>query len=317
MPKVSIIIPAYNAESTIIFTINSVQKQTYTDFEAIVIDDGSTDRTAKIVREIIDARIKLFCYKNEGLPVARNRGVDLAKGEYIAFLDADDLWTPDKLEQQLAALEADPEAGVVYSQTCCIDRQGNFLYNCEPVYFQGNVLKELLLTNFLHNGSNLLIRREAIETVGGFDRDLNSCEDWDYYLRLAERYSFAVVPKYQIFYRQTENNMSSNVARMKQAGYIVLERAYQKYPLLERYRRRSLSVLHLYCAELYLRNSKFKAQDLSKVGLNIWLSIRLYPKSLLDVNTQRMLVKLLSAKIIPAKLIRLFGQKELHLKGKL
>ena len=317
MSKVSIIIPAYNAETTIKRTIESVQRQTYADYELIVINDGSTDGTSKIVRQIIDPRIKLFSYENGGLPVARNRGIERAKGEYIAFLDADDLWTPDKLEKQLAVLEANPEAGVVYSQTYCIDRQENLLYYCDPIHFEGNVLKELLLTNFLHNGSNPLIRQRAIETVGKFDSNLKSSEDWDYYLRLAALYPFAVVPEYQILYRQTANNMSSNVATIKQASYVVLERAYQKFPQLQCHRRRSLSILHLYCAELYLRNSKFKAQDISKVGLNIWRSICLYPESLLNINTQRMLIKLLSAKILPVKLIRLFGQqKQLHWKSK-
>lgn len=303
MPKISIIIPAYNAELTIKCTIKSVQNQTYRDYELIIIDDGSTDQTTKIVGEIADDRLKLFSYQNAGVSVARNRGIQQATGEYIAFLDADDLWTRDKLEKQVAILETNPEVGVVYSQTYCIDSQSNFLYNCDPVSFTGNVLPELLLTNFLHNGSNPLIRQQAIATVGEFDSSINSSEDWDYYLRLAALYPFAVVPEYQIVYRQTGNNMSSNVARMQQASYAVLERAYQKFPQLQHYRPQSLSILYLYCAELYLRNSKFKPQDLSRVGENIWLSIRLYPQSLLNINTQRMLIKFLLAKILPLDLL--------------
>ena len=304
MSKISIIIPAYNAESTIKSTIESVQKQTYRDYELIVIDDGSTDRTAKIVCEIADERLKFFSYQNAGVSVARNRGIQQATGEYIAFLDADDLWTRDKLEKQVAILETNPEVGVVYSQTSYIDSQSNLLYNCNPVSFAGNVLPELLLTNFLHNGSNPLIRQQAVATVGGFDSNITSCEDWDYYLRLAALYPFAVVPEYQILYRQTgSQNMSSNVARMQQASYTVIERAYQKFPRLRHYRSQSLSILHLYCAELYLRNSKFKPQDLSRVGENIWLSIRLYPQSLSNINTYRMLIKFLLAKTLPSNLL--------------
>ena len=302
MPKVSIIIPAYNAESTIKCTIESVQKQTYRDYELIIIDDGSSDRTAKIVREIADNRLKLFNYKNRGLSTSRNRGIQQATGEYIAFLDADDLWTKDKLEKQIAILETNPEVGVVYSQTYYIDSQSSFLYYCDPVSFTGNVLPELLLTNFLHNGSNPLIRKQAVATVGEFDSSLNSSEDWDYYLRLAALYSFAVVPEYQVLYRRSGNNMSSNVAKMKQASYTVLERAYQKFPQFKHYRGQSLSILHLYCAELYLRNSKFKAQNLSRAGADILLSIRFYPQNLFNRNTQRMLVKLLLA-ILPLDLL--------------
>ena len=307
MPKVSIIIPAYNAESTIRCTIESIQKQTFSDFELIVINDGSTDRTAEIIRGIKDSRIKLLCYKNGGLPVARNRGIQNATGEYIAFLDADDLWTKDKLEKQLAVLEANPEAGVAYSMTCYIDRQGNFLYNCNPVSFEGDVLEELLLTNFLHNGSNPLIRQQAIKAIGKFDSSLKSSEDWDYYLKLAARYTFVVVPEYQILYRKTSTNMSSNVERMKQTSYIVLERAYQNAPQnLQYLRSKSFSILHLYCAELYLHHSKINPQEIDKVGSNLWLSIRLQPKSLLNVNTQRILIKFWLRRFLPIKLICFF-----------
>lgn len=302
MPIISVIIPAYNVESTIAQTIDSVLKQTFNDFEVIVIDDGSTDRTVEIVRAINDPRISIFSYRNGGLPVARNRGIGRAKGEYLAFLDADDLWTVDKLAKQHAALVANPEAGVAYSQTCYIDRQGKFLYNCHPIAFAGNVLEQLLLTNFLSNGSNPLIRRRAIEAVGEFDPNLKSSEDWDYYLRLAAKYTFVVVPEYQILYRQGASNMSRNVETMKQTGYIVLNRAYQAAPTLASLRPQSFSIFHLYCAELHLRNSQFKPDSLPKVATDLWLAIRLYPRNLLKTDTQRILVKYLLKQMMPQNL---------------
>ena len=125
MSLISVIIPAYNAELTIEETIAAVREQTVTNFELIIIDDGSTDRTVETVNKIEDSRIRLLSYQNEGLPTARNRGIENASGEYIAFLDADDLWTKDKLEKQLAMLETNPEAGVAYSQTCYIDEFAN------------------------------------------------------------------------------------------------------------------------------------------------------------------------------------------------
>ncbi len=300
MPNISVIIPAYNAENTIARTIESVQKQTFSDFELIVINDGSTDRTAEIVQNIEDIRLKLFSYENGGLSVARNRGIQNASGNYLAFIDADDLWTKDKLEKQLAALEANPDAGVAYSLTCYIDEQDNLLYRCNSISFEGNVLKQLLLTNFLINGSNPLIRQQAIKSIGNFDPSLKSSEDWDYYLRLAANYSFVCVPKYQILYRKSSANMSSNVERMKKASYTVLERAYQKAPSnLQYLRNQSFSILHLYCADLYLHNSKINSTDINKVGENLWLSIRLRPHSLLEANTQRLLIKFLLIKLLP------------------
>ena len=112
VPIISVTIPTYNAESTILETVESFQNQTFSDWELIVINDGSKDKTLELLQSIEDERIKIFSYENAGLAAARNRGIYHATGEFIAFLDADDMWTPDKLELQLAALQQHPEAGV-------------------------------------------------------------------------------------------------------------------------------------------------------------------------------------------------------------
>ena len=114
MPRVSVIIPAFNAEATTLETVRSVQAQTLSDFELIVIDDGSTDGTRERLAAVTDSRLQVHAYGNGGLPTARNRGIALATGEFVAFLDADDRWTPDKLQSQVAALEARADAGVAY-----------------------------------------------------------------------------------------------------------------------------------------------------------------------------------------------------------
>ncbi|HBL15031.1 MAG TPA: glycosyl transferase family A, partial [Cyanobacteria bacterium UBA11162] len=108
-------------EKTIKETIESILNQTFVDFELIVINDGSTDSTVDIVTSIQDSRLQVFSYPNAGLAASRNRGIDRATGKYISFIDADDLWTPDKLERQLKALEENPQAAVAYSWTDCID----------------------------------------------------------------------------------------------------------------------------------------------------------------------------------------------------
>ncbi|MGL5196776.1 MAG: glycosyltransferase family 2 protein [Chroococcales cyanobacterium] len=121
MPEISIIIPAYNAESTLVETIESVLQQTFTDFEILVINDGSQDCTQTLAEAIPDPRVQVLTYPNGGVCAARNRGISRAKGKYIAFLDADDLWTGDKLELQWAALQENPQAGVAYSSTCLMN----------------------------------------------------------------------------------------------------------------------------------------------------------------------------------------------------
>ena len=124
MPTISVIIPIYNAEATILETIESIQQQTFFDWEIVAIDDGSTDGTLELLYSIKDERIKIFSYENSGVAVARNRGIANASGEYIAFLDADDLWTPTKLKSQLAALQNNPKAGVAYSWTYDLYEEG-------------------------------------------------------------------------------------------------------------------------------------------------------------------------------------------------
>lgn len=184
-PTISVVIPAYNAEKTILDTIKSVQQQSFSDFEIIVINDGSSDRTLDLINAVDDSRIKVFSYENGGLSVARNRGITHAQGEFIAFLDADDLWTIDKLELQLKALQESPEAGVVYSWTLVIDESGQRLHPGVSVSFAGNVLRHLLIGNFIASGSNVMLCRKVVEQIGEFNPELRSCEDWDYWLRIA------------------------------------------------------------------------------------------------------------------------------------
>src|SRR6478672_10157769 len=179
MPLISVIIPVFNGEKTIYETVQSVLNQTFKNIEVIIINDGSQDKTLKIVESIQDNRLKIFSYANAGLAASRNRGINLASGEYISFIDADDLWVPDKLEAQLKALQTNPEAVIAYSWTDYIDEDGKFLYPGSHVTLSGNVYKDLLLNNFLESGSNVLVRQQAFKEFGYFDESLTAAEDWE------------------------------------------------------------------------------------------------------------------------------------------
>jgi len=308
MPQISVIIPAYNAERTIIETIQSVQQQTFQDFEIIVINDGSKDKTVELVQSIQDESVQIFSYENGGLPVARNRGISHATSEFIAFLDADDLWTADKLQLQLTALEQNPKAGVAYSWTCFmdVDEQGKPLsFLPSPRYsFAGNVYEKLLVSDFIHSGSNTLIRREAIESTGEFDPTLKSCEDWDYWLRLAARWHFVVVPKHQILYRRAPGAMSSKVEVMKEASLIAMEKAYQAAPPeLQYLKSYTLTSFHVYCASLYLQH-RTDIGGVSQARQHLWSAICLRPPILLDQTTQKLLIKFLLKQVFPPSVAR-------------
>jgi glycosyltransferase involved in cell wall biosynthesis len=255
-PKISVIIPIYNGESTIRETIESILNQTFTDFEIIAIDDGSTDRTVEVVRSIPDRRIKLFSYANGGQAASRNRGMERASGEYFAFIDADDLWTPDKLETQLKALEDHPDAGVAYSWVDYIDESNQYVRSGGRLKVNGDAYGHLLLTDFLENGSNPLVRREAIEKVGNFEETLPPSEDWDLWIRLAAAYNYVCVPHTQILYRISSTSQSSNVERVEASCLRVLDRAFsaeaaQKWQHLK---AQSLANLYQYLTYKALEN---------------------------------------------------------------
>jgi glycosyltransferase involved in cell wall biosynthesis len=289
-PLISIVVPAYNAERTILETIASVQQQTFSDFEIIIINDGSTDRTLELVQEIQDERVKIFSYENGGLPVARNRGISHAKGEFIAFIDADDMWTSDKLELQLARLQQYPEAGVAYSWSRFVNEQGELSYAVDDRHIEGNVYEKLLLNNFLNNGSSLLVRREAIDSAGEFDPTLKSCEDWDFYLRLAAKWSFVLVPKPQILYRQSSTAMTSKIDVMESAALITIERAYRAAPLkLQHLKNQTLARLYQYFTRQYLERSTSGIKEINLAGQKLWKSIRLHPPILLEKYTHELL----------------------------
>ena len=305
MPQISVIIPAYNAEQTIQETIKSVQKQTLLDFELIVINDGSKDKTLEIVKSIKDERLNVFSYENGGLPIARNRGISKANGEYIAFLDADDLWTPDKLELQLAAFHKNPNAGVAYSWTYFmdVDEQGKALsFHPSALYsFEGDVYEKLLVSDFIQSGSNTLILKQAIDSVGEFDPALKSCEDWDYWLRLSTRWHFVVVPKHQIFYRRSPTSMSSKVEVMKKAALIAMEKAYRTVPPeLQYLKSYTLTNFHKYCASLYLQH-RSDVNGISQAQQHLLSAVRIQPRTLLDKTTQKLITKLFVKQIFPAK----------------
>ena len=305
MPSISIIIPAHNAEPTILETIASLQWQTFSDFELIVINDGSTDRTLDQLTTIRDARLKVFSYENAGVSMARNRGLQHATGDFITFIDADDLWTPDKLELQLAALKQCPQAGVAYSRTCFMDKQGETFHIDNLTLPEGDVYARLLTKNFLLSpGSNPLIRRQALESVNGFDSNFTHGEDWDLYLRLASQWEFVAVDHPQVFYRQSSTSASSQVEAMEQNSLKVIEKAFQAAPLtLKPLKKQSLANLYQFIAHLYLSRC-VERDSVNLAAQKLQTSLQFYPRILLQKKTLVLVFKLLLMRILPPAIAR-------------
>ena len=299
MPTISVIVPAYNAEQTVLETILSLQWQTFSDFELIVINDGSTDRTLDQLNTIRDVRLKVFSYENAGVSIARNRGFQHATGDFITFIDADDLWTPDKLELQLAALERCPQAGVAYSKTYFMDEPGKTFHVNNVPLPEGDVYAKLLTKNFLLSpGSNPLIRRQAIESVNGFDSNFTHGEDWDLYLRLASQWKFVAVQQPQVFYRQSSRSASSQVEVMERNSLKVIEKAFQAAPLtLKPLKKQSLANLYQFLAHLYL-NRCVEGNGVDLAAQKLQTSIQFYPRILLEKKTLVLVFKLFLMQIL-------------------
>ncbi|MEG4317851.1 MULTISPECIES: glycosyltransferase family A protein [unclassified Microcoleus] len=237
-PLISVIIPAYNAEEFIAQTIESVLSQTYQNIEILVVDDGSTDTTAEIIKSFAqkDSRIILLQQSNAGVAAARNLAIQKSKGEYIAPIDADDIWYPQNLEKQVKCLtDSAPSVGVVYSWSVDINEQDLLTGGFYNSTIAGAVYTPLVYKYFIGNASSSLIRRICFEKVGGYNcqfklESAQGCEDWELYLRIAEHYQFKVVPEYLVGYRQIASSMSGNYAAMAKSHSLIMADVRQRHP---------------------------------------------------------------------------------------
>jgi len=228
-PLISVIVSAYNVEPFLAETLASIQRQTYREFEVIVVDDGSTDRTSEIARQFVekDARFILLRQKNAGTAAARNAALKQARGEWIAFLDADDVWLPEKLAAQLNLLKQKPRANLLFTDYFLWDGQNDFgrRYSDPDKFPDGDVGRRLIFFN-LFCISTVIIKREMLDTVGWFDVELLMAEDWDLWLRIAERGLCAKgVRQPMARYRIWPGQISHNTIRMCECNIRVLEKA--------------------------------------------------------------------------------------------
>ncbi len=240
-PLVSIVIPFYNAENTISKTLASVVRQSFECFEIIVVDDGSEHKAIESVAKwekangsyLLKKKIEVFCYrfKNSGPSLARNRGIERSRGKYITFLDADDQWSVDKIQAQFLFLEQNPNVGLVYSFTHCVDGQNNFF---RPGSLRSPGIKaslELLMQNYLDNGSSPMVRRSVLAEVGNFPPQLRLAEDWDLWLRISECYPIAAIPMPQVNYQVSRYSSSANTQRLERDSRRTIERALERQKL--------------------------------------------------------------------------------------
>jgi glycosyltransferase involved in cell wall biosynthesis len=260
MKKVSVIIPVYNAEKYVAATIESVLSQTYANFEILIIDDGSPDNSIEVCQQFTDPRIKIIHQENRGLPGARNTGIRHAQGDYLAFLDADDIWLPTKLEKHVNHLNNSPTVGISFCYSSFINQQGKptglyqkprKLYDITPSY--------VLCRNPVGNGSAAVIRREVFEDIKFqdnlhgrleeyyFDERLRRAEDIECWLRISiqTHWRHEGLPEVLTLYRITSGGLSANALKQLEALEKVIEKTRSYAPDIIAHCEKAAKAYHL------------------------------------------------------------------------
>jgi len=235
-PNVSVVVPAYNAAATLVATVQSVLDQTFTELEVLIVDDGSSDQTYSLARSLDDGRVEVIQQENRGVAAARNTGIKEARGNYIAFLDADDLWYPKKLEQQLAFMERE-DARATQTAVWYVDDGLEPLYFGACPHFRDPLLEVLLFKHLPAFPSTLVSERRVFDKVGLFDESLPILEDWELAVRLARHGELRNMNEPLTMYRIHPGNRSRDLQLHIAPGLQTLERLFSDPQLPTRIRK--------------------------------------------------------------------------------
>lgn len=230
-PRVSVITPTYNRAKFLGLAIESVLGQTYPSLEHIVIDDGSTDDTGAVIdRYKADARLRFARQSNSGQAVARNVGLRMARGEFICFLDSDNLWKLDKLERQVRLLDENPRVDIVYGDLDTIDEEGTIDASAKQMKrYSGRITKHLLIDNFV-SFNTAMVRRRCFDEMGGLNESVRAGDDYDLWLRFSAKYEFLYVPQNFAQYRVMRDQISSDKEKRFASNKATIERFLASNP---------------------------------------------------------------------------------------
>jgi glycosyltransferase involved in cell wall biosynthesis len=290
MPKVEVIIPAYNAAKYLPTAIESVITQTFEDWRIVLVDDGSTDNTAEVVslyRERLGDKLLYVYQPNAGLPAARNTAIRNSTGEFLALLDADDIWLPNRLADSVRSFEGRPEVGLTYGFISRVGPDGTIIDTFAERQRNGEgwIAEHIYTKSVDLCCPSVTFRRACVDAVGYFDESMRATEDRDLWLRIAQRYQVAVVPHLIAHYRVSPGSMSADSDRMLQSQKQFIEKHYGTKGCGWAARRKALSKIYKQQAEtLSNRGQPRKALESSI------RSLLYYP---LDMGTLRTAASLL------------------------
>jgi glycosyltransferase involved in cell wall biosynthesis len=231
MATVDVIIPAFNSAKYLPFALESVFSQTFDDWQILIVDDGSTDNTADVVAPFLGrfgSKIRFIKQNNRGPSAARNTAIQASTAEFLALLDADDVWLPCRLSESLKALAERPQAGLAYGLVTHIDPEGRIgeTFEGNRKNAQGRIAPYIYMRKVELPAPTITFRRRCIEEVGIFDEAMRATEDRDLWLRIAFRYEVAFVPKVLAYYRASPNSASADSQRMLKAQLQFIRKHY-------------------------------------------------------------------------------------------
>lgn len=302
MPTVSVVIPAYNCSAYLPTAIESVLTQTYDDLEVIVVDDGSTDDTSNAIQPYL-GRVQYIRQTNKGLPGARNAGIRVSTGEFVALLDADDSWRPEKLELQMP-LFADPEIGIVYSDFSVTYADGRFLQSYlkdRPLAAEGYVIENYIRSRFLFP-STMVLRRSALEDCGLFDEEMLASEDIELFARICLRWKVARVPKPLMIRTEGVHNITANSSKMSEYTILAFNKILAREPALADSVRRTINE-ELGRQHWWRGYRRFKDGEPSKAREDLLRAIRY------DSRNTRRCGTLFLASLLPGTVLRRLGRQ--------
>lgn len=265
---ISAIIPCYNSEDYIVEAIESVLNQTFLPYikEIIVIDDGSEDSTRQVVNRYTDKNfVEYFYQDNQGPAAARNKGIEKADGEYVAFLDSDDIWTDNKIEEDVKYLRTNPKCKLVFSNVIVVDKDLKKIYknNNDIPNGKKEAIKELYLGNINMNTPTIVAQKEAVTDIEGFCEDMPHREDHYFLMQMVEKFEVGFISKHNVLRRvregslsyQQNNELEEPLIRLKNYRPF-LEKCINEYPYLKNFEGIVMSQLYLEVAIRYLKKGK-------------------------------------------------------------
>lgn len=271
-PKVSVIIPAYNQAEYLCQAIDSALSQTYNNVEIIVVDDGSTDNTQELVKKYTD-KIHYIRQTNQGSSSARNRALTTATGKYIAFVDHDDIWLKNKLEEEVPFLENNKEYGFIYSGVDFIDENGRIIGQRTTYKGEEPTFDRLYKgPNIICSPTNTIVRRKCLEYAGGFDTDIKSSYDYDLWLRLSRKFKFTYFNKILSQYRFHRGNMHKDYEQRLRDHLIIFRKPELTHDKNWYQRRFRIADIYYHIADLYVEESQFL-----RAAQKYFLAVIVYP----------------------------------------